>query len=328
MKNIAIIGAGLSGLLLAHSLGSHAKVTVYEKARGVGGRCSTRISGPFVFDHGAQFFTARTPAFQAYLQPLIEHGVISHSTGKIINLSPTRSWERIWDEKHYTASPQMNSWCSWLARDSHVILNTEVAPINRDSKWQLHNKADSSLLGSYDWVILTAPPEQVRTLLAATNLCPPVLQHVSMKACHAVMLGFEEVIDLPWLGARVHDSPIKWITVNSNKPGRDPSKTCLVAHSHNDWAEQHIDTDPLWVEQHLLDELCKLLQLDKAKAGYAKLHRWKYAIVAHGLKSGPVVDMHNHLAITSDWAYSSRLEEVWQAATEVANQIKQALNIE
>jgi predicted NAD/FAD-dependent oxidoreductase len=44
---IAIIGAGLSGLILARALSQHASVNVFEKARGVGGRMSTRYA-----DHG------------------------------------------------------------------------------------------------------------------------------------------------------------------------------------------------------------------------------------------------------------------------------------
>ncbi len=63
-KKIAIIGAGISGLILAQRLKDHADIVVYEKARGVGGRMSTRYADPFYFDHGTQFFTARTDAFQ------------------------------------------------------------------------------------------------------------------------------------------------------------------------------------------------------------------------------------------------------------------------
>ncbi len=62
-KKIAIIGAGLTGLTLANRLNQHAEVTVFEKARGVGGRMTTRHADPFSFDHGAQFFTVRNKRF-------------------------------------------------------------------------------------------------------------------------------------------------------------------------------------------------------------------------------------------------------------------------
>lgn len=53
MTKIAIIGAGLSGLSIAHLLKDYAQITVFEKARGVSGRLSTRRAEPYVFDHGA-----------------------------------------------------------------------------------------------------------------------------------------------------------------------------------------------------------------------------------------------------------------------------------
>ena len=38
---------------------------------------ATRRAGDFEFDHGAQFFTARTRAFREFLRPLVEDGVIA-----------------------------------------------------------------------------------------------------------------------------------------------------------------------------------------------------------------------------------------------------------
>ena len=62
---IIVVGAGLSGLSAARELSSRGHdVTVFDKGRGVGGRLATRRAGSAVFDHGAQFFTARSDEFQ------------------------------------------------------------------------------------------------------------------------------------------------------------------------------------------------------------------------------------------------------------------------
>ena len=76
MIRVAIIGAGLSGLSLAQLLGNRVEVVLFEKARGVSGRMSTRRAEPYYFDHGAQYFTARTKPFQKFIQPFINDGVI------------------------------------------------------------------------------------------------------------------------------------------------------------------------------------------------------------------------------------------------------------
>ena len=47
MTRIAIVGAGLSGLVVARRLGDIADVTVFEKARAPGGRIATRYAGDF-----------------------------------------------------------------------------------------------------------------------------------------------------------------------------------------------------------------------------------------------------------------------------------------
>jgi predicted NAD/FAD-binding protein len=40
MTRIAILGAGVSGLTVANNLKNHAEITIFEKARSVGGRMS------------------------------------------------------------------------------------------------------------------------------------------------------------------------------------------------------------------------------------------------------------------------------------------------
>jgi|GEM_PF-3948416 len=56
-KNIAIIGAGLSGLSVASFLKDHAAITIFEKAWGFGGRMSTRYTDDFQFDASSSEFT-------------------------------------------------------------------------------------------------------------------------------------------------------------------------------------------------------------------------------------------------------------------------------
>ena len=63
MDKVAVIGAGISGLALANRLKNHFEVVVFEKSRGYGGRVATRRFGEFIFDHGAQFFKAKTEEF-------------------------------------------------------------------------------------------------------------------------------------------------------------------------------------------------------------------------------------------------------------------------
>ena len=59
--DVLVIGAGLAGLAFAcDAPAAGLRVRLVDKARGPGGRCSTRRLGDGVsVDHGAQYFTAR-----------------------------------------------------------------------------------------------------------------------------------------------------------------------------------------------------------------------------------------------------------------------------
>ena len=139
-KRIAIIGAGISGLTLAQQLKEHADVVVFEKARGVGGRMSTRYADPFYFDHGTQFFTARSMAFQAFIAPLIGKGLIAEWKGKVVTFQADNTVkDRLWFEPHYVAVPHMNSLGRYLAEGLDIRLDTEIAPLveKHADGWQL-----------------------------------------------------------------------------------------------------------------------------------------------------------------------------------------------
>ena len=78
---VVVIGAGMAGLVAARTLhdesGGDIDVVVVDKGRSPGGRMATRRIGAATFDHGAQFFTVRTPAFARRVDDWIERGLVT-----------------------------------------------------------------------------------------------------------------------------------------------------------------------------------------------------------------------------------------------------------
>lgn len=326
-KRIAIIGAGISGLTLAQHLKDYADVVVFDKARGVGGRMSTRYADPFYFDHGTQFFTARTKAFQGFIAPLIAKGVIAEWKGKVITYQADKTIkDRLWFEPHYVAVPHMNSLSKHMAQGIDVRLSTEIAALSEKSAegWQLFSKEGASL-GVFDWVISTAPPAQTSNLFRAILPAESPLHGVKLQGCFTLMIGFPTPWRKPWMAAKVHESPIEWIAVNSSKPGRNNAVTTLVVHSRNDWAEQHIDDDLQQTQEYLVQQFEEVTGIACDKADYLSLHRWKYAIVLENEKKGYHFDPQKSIAATGDWASASRIEAVWLNAASLANEIVKSI---
>lgn len=322
-KRIAIIGAGISGLTLAQHLKDHADVVVFEKARGVGGRMSTRYADPFYFDHGTQFFTARSKAFQRFIDPLITNGLIAEWKGKVITYQIDKTIkDRLWFEPHYVAVPHMNNLGRHLAEGVDIRLNTEIAALSEKhaDAWQLLAK-DGTAQGLFDWVISTAPPAQTVNLFKRVLTDTAPVHQVKLQGCFTLMIGFDKPWTKPWMAAKVHENPIEWIAVNSSKPGRNKDVTSLVVHSRNDWADKHLEDDLQKTQETLVQQFEAVTGIACDKATYLSMHRWKYAIALSNDETRYHLDSEKHIAAIGDWASASRIEDVWLNAVKLANDI-------
>ncbi len=321
---VAVIGAGLSGLVAARKLQEFSDVTVFEKSRGFGGRMATRYGGDFEFDHGAQFFTARSTEFQEFLEPLIANGTVACWHARVAELQrhtviATADWDDTYP--HYVGAPRMNAIGRYLADGLTIRQNTTVAQLNREADgWRLAD-SDGNALGHFDWVVCAVPAAQAATLLPADSRLQRLAAEVQMHACFALMLGFDKPLLLPWQAALVSGADISWVAVNSSKPQRAERFT-LVAHSTNAYVDTNLDEPLLTVQEHLLGEVSAVTGIDCEQASFCQLQRWRYANADK--KSGPacLVDAESQLAGCGDWFRHGRVEAAFLSGWEVAAKLR------
>lgn len=328
MTRIAIIGGGLSGLVVARRLQAVADVTVFEKSRGAGGRIATRYAGEYEFDHGAQFFTARTPAFSAFLQPLIADNVIANWTAQFAELDrggikTMRSWGE--EPPHYVGTPRMNDVGKYLSQELEVQTQTQITRIDRTADgWTLADRSNNAF-DRFDWLVLTAPAGQTAALASAFPDLVALCDEREMQACFALMLGFAKTIELPWQAALVRNADISWISVNSSKPGRRDPFTLLI-HSTNAWATAHIEDDVDGVREYMLDEASLICGQDLRGVDHCQVHRWRYANIARHRGPEFYVDTSAQLAACGDWFVRGRIEAAFTSASKLAEQLLERLH--
>ena len=142
----------MAGLRLAQQLQPHADVHVFEKSQGYGGRMATRFSDGYQFDHGAQFFIAKTPAFKTFVSSLIEAGIVDIWRARFVEIDKNYiSYEWTWTDEvpHYVACPGMNALGEYMAKDLNVSLQTQIKDIKKSaSQWDFNR-----YVGHSSWTI-------------------------------------------------------------------------------------------------------------------------------------------------------------------------------
>ena len=331
---IAILGAGLSGLVLAEQLQDCAELVLFDKSHGVGGRMATRRADDFAFDHGAQFFTARSKAFRRFLLPLVETGVIAQWEPRVLTLAAgEKPYKRDWFEPHYVAVPGMTALCKALA-EPHVLqlecCVTGITPVEHAGirKWQLMTSAGPA--GEpFDWVLSTLPAPKMQMLFEDHLHTFPFdvqqsLAEVVLSPCFALMLGFAAPLSLSFDAARIKHPVLDWVSVNNSKPGRSAS-TALVLHSSASWARENTHNEKDWVAEQMLAAFQSVLPATLPAPQLQVLHRWMYASVEQPLEHSSVLQTGVRLGFCGDWCTGSSVEAAFTSAMHLAAQLKTQL---
>lgn len=205
----------MAGLTAASALRQAGrKVLVLDKGRGVGGRLATRRAEGAVFDHGAQFLTARTPRWRALVDRWSEGGVVTE-------------WCRGFSGEadghpRWRGRPGMTAIAKALAEGLELRLQTQVTALRQqDAVWGLTTAANEQLLARA--VVLTAPVPQSLTLLDSGGVTLPAVMRARLEAityerCLVVMATLDEPSKVPPPGGlALTEGPIAWIGDNQQK---------------------------------------------------------------------------------------------------------------
>lgn len=316
-SRVAIIGAGMAGLSCARQLTEKGlKPVVFEKSRGLGGRIATRRVDDFLsFDHGAQYVTARSDAFQSLIQSMKAAGAAS-----------------LWCPNGGTASggdwtvgaPGMSSLVKPLADGIEILRGTRVTGLQHEgSGWHVETDA-SGKMPAFDAVICTVPAPQARDLLAP---CLPALAEtlagVSMAPCWTLMVDFDSRIEPGFDVRRDKAEDLSWIARNGSKPRRMNDRDAWVAQASPDWSAANLERDRDEIAPTMLEMLEKTLGIALPATGYLAAHRWRYALTTAPLGEPYLRSDDGTLYVGGDWCLGARVEYAFESGHAIAD----ALNV-
>jgi predicted NAD/FAD-dependent oxidoreductase len=278
---ILIVGAGVAGLMAATFLQKQGITPlVVDKGRSVGGRLATRRIGPGRADHGAQFFTVRTPDFERMVYDWLSRGLVFRwstgwSNGSLDKAKPD-------GYPRFAANGGMNALAKTMAEGLEVHLEQPVAsvsPMGQD-RWRVMTQTGRTYFCRA--VVLAAPvPHSLAVLEAGNTILHEddrlALSRIGYAPCLTGIFQVEGPVNLPEPGAiQRPGDPISWIADNHRK-GISPEATLLTVQTSPDFSREMYPAPDETIIQAMAEALPPFIE-PSTRIIETQLKRWRYSL--------------------------------------------------
>lgn len=317
-----MIGAGLAGLACARVLRrAGLYVEVFEQDRIIGGRMATTRLGLESFDHGAQYFTARSTQFKSYITEMAASGYAARWTPRSSTGEEGGGQMMPW----YVGTPGMSAIVRPLAESVRVHTNRKVHTIERNEKgWNIWMD-DETTVGPFAAVAIAVPAPQAQLILGRLDAIADPLSRVRMSPCWALMVRLEERT-LPDQDVYSDMSEVvRWIARNSTKPGRNSRGECVVVHASPAWSRETEEADPEVVAEELWSEVSHVLGLPPVRPSRMVAHLWRHGLVDSSLGESYVYSSDHKVGVAGDWCLGRLAEHAFDSGTSLGRAIVASL---
>ena len=296
---VVVVGAGMAGLTAARALvdGGH-QVTLLDKGRRAGGRLATRVfDNGSRADHGAQFFTVRSEAFERWVSGWLDDGSV---------------WE--WcrgfgtDDGHarYAAVGGMAELAGRLADGLDVRTSVRVAAVRPAGcrwvvSWPERHGLEAGAVTA-DAVILTAPVPQAVALVPGLTGAPDP----SYTATLSLLVALDASPGVPAPGGMQLDDDPVWSWVADNVAKRVSTRSVVTLHTRPEVAADRWEEEPGLLASDLL--AAAIPWLGGASVVASGVHRWRYATPVEPHPDRCWVDPETGIVLAGDAFGGPRVE--------------------
>jgi renalase len=311
MKRIAIIGAGIAGASCAGILAAaDCEVTLFDKARGAGGRLATRRLDAGWATLGCPFLQAVRAPFAQQLQAWRTTNWIAPVEGVVYGNSAL-GWTRETMTQQYRSLVEPSRLVRQLAGDARLRFSAQVTHVDADTIML----ADGESISGFDQVIVSVPAPQAAVLLADYAALQAQLAGVQYQPLWTFLMRWDGGVAAEAI--RFDDSLLQ-LAVRQGFAGAGVwavQATPLFSTTYLDASLEEVTT-------RAASALVGLVGLSQPIDVIAA-HRWLYAMpIAATTCSTPdtrwLWDKETGVAVIGDGVSSGTLEGAWESGVQFA----------
>ena len=323
---IVIIGAGLAGLAAGQILReTKHNLLLLDKGRRVGGRMSTRRANGFLFNHGAQFVTARSAQF---------HDICNRAqqAGQLAN------WPIAGRVNAFSGTPAMRGLAEFIGEGLKIQQQAEVQKITKLQEGLIQLELiDGSEMHCHHLIVTCPAPQTARLLYAAAPELSACADQVIYAPCWTVMAGVPKPLNLPNTLIQTPSGPIGWATYEPTRPGA--SQTAAVTlQASAEFSKSHLEAEPVDICCQLLAAFAEQQNTALPSPSYSAAHRWRYAKVEQSCQPDDPFHMAENdksITVAGDWhpaqgddgryGAGTRAEDAFLSGVRAAEKLKATL---
>ncbi len=299
--NIAIIGAGISGCNIYNRLKKqNHNITIFDKARGVGGRLSTKYVDDKFIDHGTSSFKVNNSLFKEFCDELISNKIL------------------IKKDDEYFPLNGINKLCSYLINKNDLIKNQRITKAEFiDNKWSLISE-DGNKYDSFDKLIITIPTPQILQMhINLSENTKNLLNSVSYDSVATLICYSNNIINLEH--PKLFESALFSKIINNSKKYNYKKFSSYVFHTNSEFANSINELSKEKIGKKIYKKIEDLIGVNLDEECYTVPHLWKYGKVKSYLSQDFIYE--NSLGICGDYFNGNSLESAYISSTKLSANI-------
>ncbi|XP_060880776.1 renalase-like [Metopolophium dirhodum] len=285
---VLLIGCGLTSTITAYLLRTripNVHLTLWDKARGPGGRTSVRRgpNGTFV-DLGAQFISTDASTLSKYsdiYEPLISTKTLTPMNCKIKGIADSHH------KQHFIAPNGANSLVKYFLNYANIDctkFERRVCAITPTGKVTCICGNEES----FDLIVITAPAPQILQMdCPMSQSVRSELEKVIYSARYTYNMFYEKpVLEIEWDVQFMDDETFRYVSIENRKREQYNSPDCVVFHTTKEFGQKHIKGTTESMFQILNDKVNKLFP-DWPLPASSNVHKWLYSQVTTPYNNNP-----------------------------------------